>query len=184
MKIKCSEFQLNKFILIPTTGNGVPPNLRGGPWKNSGQYIKLLYNYHELSEYQVTELACYNWGGSDVHCVKVYLLVTLPLDFTVADPWIQRAKEKQQYRICAEMIFQIIKNNVPKKDFELYMVELDRFLFTDISTGNKIWDSVIMLKIILDGIKPSTVIDMQDLEEKFAPATLQKYENNVLSCTR
>ena len=37
MKIKCSEFRLNKFILILTTGNGVPANLRGGPWNNFGE---------------------------------------------------------------------------------------------------------------------------------------------------
>ena len=31
MNSKYSEFRLNKFIQIPTTGNGVPGNLRGGP---------------------------------------------------------------------------------------------------------------------------------------------------------
>ena len=72
------------------------------------------------------------------------------------------------------MIFQIIKNNVPDKDFELYMVESDRFLFTDNLTGYKIGDGVILLKITLDKIKPSTVIDVQDLEEKLASANLQK----------
>ena len=82
------------------------------------------------------------------------------------------------------MIFQIIKNNVQNKYIELYMVESDRFLFTDNSTGDEIGDGVILLKIILDDIKPSTAIDVQDLEEKLASATLQNNENNVLSCTR
>ena len=82
------------------------------------------------------------------------------------------------------MIFQIIKNNVPEKDFELYMVELDCFLFMDNSTGDEIGDGVILLKIIFDYIKPSTVIDVQDLEEKLASSTLQKYKNNILSFTR
>ena len=77
------------------------------------------------------------------------------------------------------MIFQIIKNNVHEKYFELYMVESDHFLFTDNSTGDKIGDV-----IILDDIKPSTVIDLQDLEDTLASETLEKYENNVLSCTR
>ena len=82
------------------------------------------------------------------------------------------------------MIFQIIKNNVPEKYFELYMVESDLSLFMDNSTGDKIGDGFILLKIILDDIKPSTVIDVQDLEEKLASVNLQKYENNLLSCTR
>ena len=58
------------------------------------------------------------------------------------------------------MIFQIIKNNVPEKDFELYMVESDHFLFTDNSTRDEIGDNVILLKIILDDIKPITVINV------------------------
>ena len=64
------------------------------------------------------------------------------------------------------------------------MVESDCFLFTDNSTRDEIGDRVILLKTILDYIKPSTVIGVQDLEEKLASATLQKYENDVLSFTR
>ena len=82
------------------------------------------------------------------------------------------------------MIFQITKNNVPDKDYELYMVESDRFIFTGNLTGYEIGGGVIPLKIILNDIKSSTVIDVQDLEEKLASATLRKYENNVLWCTR
>ena len=82
------------------------------------------------------------------------------------------------------MIFQIIKNNIPEKDFKLYMMELYCFLFTDNSTGDEIGDSVIFLKIILDDIKLSTVPDMQDLEEILALATFRKCKNNVLPCTR
>ena len=85
MKSKCSEFWFKKFIQILTTGNGVPPNLWGGPWNNFGQYRKFLYNCHELSEDQVTALAWYNLGGNDAHCAKEDPLVKLPLDFTVAD---------------------------------------------------------------------------------------------------
>ena len=150
----------------------------------NGEYIKLLYNYHKLSEDQVTALYWYYWGGNDAQCVKLDPLVLVPLDFTAVDPELQRAKEEKRYCICAEMIFQIIKNNVPEKDFELYMVESDRFLFTDKLNGDKIWDGVILLKIILDNIKPSNVINLQDLEDTLAPETLWKYENNVLSCTR
>ena len=68
----------------------------------------------------------------------------------------------------------MIKNNVPEKYFELYMVESDRFLFTYNSTGDEIGDCVVILKIILDDIKPSSVIDVQDFEEKLASATLRK----------
>ena len=52
------------------------------------------------------------------------------------------------------------------------MVESDHFLFTDNSTGDEFGDKVILLKIILNNIKPSIVINVQDLEEKLASATL------------
>ena len=79
-------------------------------------------------------LACYYWDGNHALCVKLYPLLTVPLDFTTVDLEIQRAKEKQQYCIRDEMIFQIIKNNVPEKYFKLYIVESDRFMFTNNST--------------------------------------------------
>ena len=96
----------------------------------------LLYNYQKLSKDQVTALAWYNWGGNDTHCAKIYPIITLTLDFTLVDPELQREKEKQQYCIRAEMIFQMIKNIVHEKYFELYMVESYCFMFTDNSTGD------------------------------------------------
>ena len=86
MKSKCSDFRLKKIIRIPTTGNGVPENLRGGPWNNFGKYINLMYNNNKLSEDQVNVLACYYWGGNGVQCVKLDPLVTVTLYFTAVDP--------------------------------------------------------------------------------------------------
>ena len=166
------------------TRNGVPENLRGGAWKCFGKFRKLFYNYHKLSEDQVTALACYYWSVNNVQCVKLDPLVTVLLDFTAVDSEPQRAKEKQQYCIRSEMIFQIIKNNVPKKYFKLYMVESDRFLFTYSLTRDEIREGVILLKIIINNIKQSTLIEVQHFEDKLASETHQKYENKVLSCTR
>ena len=59
------------------------------------------------------------------------------------------------------------------------MVESYRFLFTKNSTRDEIGDGVILLKIILDDIKPSTVTDVQDLEEKLASATLRKLKQRT-----
>ena len=81
-----------------------------------------------------------------MHCVKLDTLVTVPLDFIAVDQQLQREKEKQQYHIGNKVIFQIIKNNVPKKYFELYMVESDCFLFTDNFIRDEIGDGGILLK--------------------------------------
>ena len=58
------------------------------------------------------------------------------------------------------MIFQIMKNIVPKKYLKLYMVEADRFLFTDNPNEDEFGYGFILLKNLLDDIKPSTVIDV------------------------
>ena len=44
------------------------------------------------------------------------------------------------------------------------MAESDYFLFTDKSTGGEIVDGVIIFKIILHGIKSSTVVGVHDVE--------------------
>ena len=72
------------------------------------------------------------------------------------------------------MLFKIIQNNIPETDFELLNVESDAFTFTDDVTGDEIGDGVILLKIILDDVKRSTVIDVQGLGEKVATGQADK----------
>ena len=65
------------------------------------------------------------------------------------------------------MFFKIIKKKIPETDFELFQVESDAFMFTDNVTGDEIGDGVTLLKLILYDVKPSTVIDVQDLERNW-----------------
>ncbi len=64
------------------------------------------------------------------------------------------------------------------------MVEFDCFTFIDNTSRDDIGDGVLFLKMILDDIKPSTVINVQDLEDKLANVSLQKHDNNTQTCTR
>ncbi len=77
------------------------------------------------------------------------------------------------------MIFKIIKNSITEKDYEIFTVESDCFTFTDNASRDEIGDGVLLLKMILDYIKPNTVIDVQDLEGKLAMVSLQKYDDIV-----
>ncbi len=47
-------------------------------------------------------------------------------------------------------------------------------MFTHNLSEDEIGDGDLLLKMILDDIKPSTVIDIQDLEDKFARVMLWK----------
>ena len=84
---------------------------------NFTQYKKLLDQYHELTEDQVAAYACYNWGYNDTQRVRAAHFEVRPLDFTVGDSALDRAKFKRQYRIRSETIFKIIENTIPEKDF-------------------------------------------------------------------
>ena len=93
MKSKCYEFQQKKPESRPQ-GTAFQQTYKEAPGICFDEYRKLMYNYHERSEYQVIVLAWYYWGGNNAQCVKLDPLVTVPLDFTVMDPGFQRAKEK------------------------------------------------------------------------------------------
>ena len=53
LKSKFNNYRLNKWLSIPTHGNGVTANTWGAPMHNFTQYKKLLDQYHELTEDQV-----------------------------------------------------------------------------------------------------------------------------------
>ncbi len=63
------------------------------------------------------------------------------------------------------------------------MNEWNNYTFKDSLTGNHNCGGILLFKI-LHGIKPSTVIDVQDLENKLSNVTLQKYDNDVPKLTR
>ena len=67
---------------------------------------------------------------------------------------------------------------------QLLMVKKDKFSFKDTETGDEKYDGVILLKMILDDVKPSVIIDVQDLKDLLASTTLQKHGNNVQTLTR
>ena len=63
------------------------------------------------------------------------------------------------------------------------MAEMEQFSFMDNIIGDEISNSIILLKLIKNDIKPNTVIDVQDLEENLTNATLKNYDNNILTFT-
>ncbi len=52
------------------------------------------------------------------------------------------------------------------------MIESNCFTFTYNKSGNKIYEINIILKIILDDIKPSIAVGANDMEEKLSLAAL------------
>jgi hypothetical protein len=186
IQTKVSEYRLARHVRIPLNGDGIPIGTRTGTSiTNFTGHKKLLENYHELTLEDVQAFACYNWGDNTATRRTVPNFVCQALDFTTPTGLsLARIKQKHQFRIHSEMLFKILSNLLTKDAMQLLMVEKDKFSFEDTETGDEKYDGVILLKMILDDVKPSVVIDVQDLEDLLVSTTLQKHGNNVQTLTR
>ena len=92
-------------------------------------------------------------------------------------------RQKQQFHIHSEILFVSLQNILSDKSMDLQMVESEDFTFED-AEGNKKFDGLIFLWIILNDIKPSMVVDVQDLEKELEDCTLLKQQNNVQILTK
>ncbi len=176
---RCDTYRLNRILRVPTAGNGVPTGTRANVVTNFTGPKKLLDEYHTLTLKQVQSWAAYNWAGNDDPRVDDPTLEIKELDLLAADASGKRAASKQQYRIRSELLYAILNNTIEENDLDLIANESDDYTFEDPLTGDQKRDGVILLFKILQDVKPSTVIDVQDLENKLSEATLQKYDNDV-----
>ncbi len=102
-----------------------------------------------------------------------------PLDFTATGPSGKRANMKQQYRTHAKLLYAIHNNGIKEKNLDFILNESDDYTFEDPLTNDQKCNGVILLFKILQDVKLSTVINVQDLENKLRDAMFQKYNNDV-----
>ena len=133
---------------------------------------------------QVKAWAGFNWGANDDPRVSDPAMEIKSLDFTATGSSGERAKMKQQHRIRSELLYAILNNVIEENDLDLISNESDDYTFEDPLTGDQKCDGVILLFKILQDVKPSTVINVQDLENKLGKATLQKYDNDIQKLMR
>ncbi len=181
---RCDTYRLNRILRVPTGGNGVPTGTRANSVTNFTGPKKLLDDYHTLTLKQVQSWAACNWGANDDPRIDNPTLEIKELDLTAADASGKRASLKQQYRIRSELLYAILNNCIEENDLDLIANESDDYTFEDPLTGDQKRNGVILLYKFLQDVKPSTVIDVQDLESKLSKATLQKYDNDVPKLTR
>jgi hypothetical protein len=82
-------------------------------------------------------------------------------------------------RVDSNIIFTFLKNNLQKSDYLMLMRKKEQFQFFNPTTGEIAYDGVTMLKIILDTMRPGTVIGLDNIKATLESVTLQKYGNNV-----
>lgn len=93
-------------------------------------------------------------------------------------------KFKQQCRVVSQIIWATIKNHVSDKSYKSLLVHQHQFVFTDAETEDQYYDGFIMLKMVLDIIKPDVAVDVKLIENKLKSMTVAKGDNNFqLMCS-
>jgi division protein CdvB (Snf7/Vps24/ESCRT-III family) len=76
------------------------------------------------------------------------------------------------------MLAEMIASILTVKSYELCLVEKADFTFEE-PDGEERIDGLVLLWKIMNNIRPTVVIDLEELEEKLKSATLQNHENDV-----
>jgi hypothetical protein len=166
-------------IKAKITSTGVPTGVAGDLSHVFGDKLKLIEQHNQISLEQIKALACYNWGGANQQRVFTELLtaVPLPAQMSLLDPTndvdaatFSRLSAKQQYRVCAEMLAEMIASILTVKSYEFCLVEKADFTFEE-PDGEERIDGLVLLWKIMNNIRPTVVIDLEELEEKLKSAT-------------
>lgn len=196
IKHKVNECRLHKFMLFPTQGSGVPVVTNATRANQHvdlnafGEFKNILTEHSSISLQQCQEYAQYNWGDNlqtrSIANGLVYAEID-PLsriDGVDDNHELKRLIAKQQYRIRSEMTSAIIQGIIAKRDWDL-LVESEESAVTFVGVdGSQKIDGFLLLKVVLDDIKPEVVVEVRELEEKLESLTLAKCDNNVHIYTR
>ena len=198
VKHKVDQCRLHSYLMFGTAGTGVPTvtaaRTRGQPddvnLNEMTNLRNLLTNHTALTLSECQAVAQYNWGDNRqtrVHGPDLELHAIDPTDLINGVPEayeLKRLSRKQQYRIRAEMMTNILQGIVEKGDWKL-LIDNDEAKFTFIAAdGTQKVDGFLVLKVILDDIKPEIVVEVRHLEDLLQSLDLKKCNNNVLELTR
>lgn len=198
IKHKVDDCRMHKYLMVPTAGTGVPMvtparTRDGQPTVDLNEmtgHINLLKKHAELTLSECQAYAQYNWGQNAqarAHGVDLHLMDIDPSDLIAGVPEeteIKRLISKQQYRVRAEMMALILNGIIEKDDWKL-LIENDESKFTFVHpNGTQKLDGFLVLKVLLDDIKPEVVVEVRELEDRLQSLDMKKCNNNVLELTR
>ena len=88
------------------------------------------------------------------------------------------AKYKQSSRVVSQIIAATIKSALSTTSYDALLVHKEKFIYKDAETGDQYYDGYVMLKMILNVIKPDLVVDVKTLEGYLQNMSLAKADND------
>ena len=73
---------------------------------------------------------------------------------------------------AAQVICCALKNAMTEATCKSFAVKEKEFMCCDAETGDVIWDGFTFVRLVLDAIKPDTVVNIKSLETQFKAITL------------
>jgi hypothetical protein len=95
-----------------------------------------------------------------------------PLDTTLTGNPGKVALFKVQMRQVAQVLYYALKNAMTEEAYKSFSLQEKKFMYFDAETQDIIWDGFTFLSLVLDVIKPDTVVQVKTLETQFKAITL------------
>ena len=175
-------YNTSRFLMIPTAGTGtVAPDVleENGIKKMNVDLSGHFDMIKEYSHYSTTDVMAYMaWVMGDPSSAvrkkhddpKKHMMY--PLDTTLTGNPGKVALFKVQMRQVAQVLYYALKNAMTDEAYKSFSLQERKFMYFDAETQDIIWDGFTFLSLVLDVIKPDTVVQVKTLETQFKAITL------------
>ena len=166
--------------------NATPTVLSGGRKVHNVDFLDfkdLLEDYQHITLDQVKAFVSWFMGensqalekrdGSKKDSMKMY-----PVDPNLPGNAGLVNRFKIQCRIVSGIILHLIKNHFTSVSYKSFFVHKKQFSFTCSETDEVSFEGFILLKMILNVVKPDVVIDVKELEQKIRKMTIMTVGND------
>jgi len=176
------SFNTSRFLTIPTAGIGTIRQdflEENGIKKMNVDLSGWFDMVKEYSHYSTSDVMAYMaWVmGDDSSAVrkkyddpKKHMMY--PLDTTLTGNHAKVVLFKVQMRQVAQVLYYALKNAMTEDAYKSFALQEKKFMYNDAETQDIIWDGFTFLSLVLEVIKPDTVVQVKSLETQFKAITL------------
>jgi len=190
---KAVTFRCMRYMNIPTSGTGLVAAVSGATPGGQPRYSadlgdskNLLEEYKHITIEQV--MAFTSWFmGDEAQALAVRAPDDMKmryLDVTAAGNSSLVARFKQELRTVSCLIWHTIKNHFSASAYKALLVRKKDFAYECTESSEVTYDGFTLLRMIFDIVKPSVIVDVNDLQRKMEKITLLSAGNNFQTlCT-
>ena len=185
-----TTFRWARYLRIPVDGTGAinatPTVLSGGRKVHNVDFLDfkdLLEDYQHITLDQVKAFVSWFMGENSQALVKRDESKKDSMKMYPVDPNLPGNaglvnRFKIQCHIVSGIILHLIKNHFTSVSYKSFFVHKKQFSFTCSETDKVSFEGFILLKMILNVVKPDVVIDVKELEQKIRKMTIMTVGND------